>query len=157
MFRRSTTTMAQLHTSQVGETPKNWKKQLLNYSKFIKIWFTAFAYFGLCWTKVIAYMQVTHIISSPDYFTKDSTGLTEVLKTAVKQLSDDMDMREKCNKLADMFMSYRQVGEMEVGKIPKWGKLKYFDNCVKLFPIRDSSQFKFQILNVPVNSSNYWK
>ena len=75
-------------------------------------------------------MQVTHIISSPDYFTKDSTGLTEVLKTAVKQLSDDMDMREKCNKLADMFMSYRQVGEMEVGKIQKGGKLKYFDICV---------------------------
>ena len=63
------------------------------------------------------------MISSPDYFTKDSTGLTEVLKTAVKQLSDDMDMREKCNKLADMFMSYRQVGEMEVGKIPKMWKI----------------------------------
>merc|ERR1719209_2342311 len=25
-----------------------------------------------------------------------------------------MDMREKCNKLADMFLTYRQVGEMEV-------------------------------------------
>ena len=84
-------------------------------------------------------MDVTHIISSPDYFTKDSTGLTEVLKTAVKQLSDDMDMREKCNKLADMFMSYRQVGEMEVGKIPKVWKIEMFDICVKLYPILDSS------------------
>ena len=69
-------------------------------------------------------MKVTRIISSPDYFTKDSTGLTEVLKTAVKQLTDDMDMREKCNKLADMFMSYRQVGEMEVGKTPKKCKIR---------------------------------
>ena len=66
------------------------------------------------------------MISSPDYFTKDSTGLTDVLKTAVKQLSDDMDMREKCNKLADMFMSYRQVGEMEVSKIPKMWKIEIF-------------------------------
>ena len=65
-----------------------------------------------------------HIISSPDYFTKDSTGLTDVLKTAVKQLTDDMDMREKCNKLADMFMSYRQVGEMEVGITQKKWKIK---------------------------------
>ena len=50
---------------------------------------------------------------SPDYFTKDSTGLTEVLKTAVKQLSEDLDMREKCNKMADQFMTHRQVGEAE--------------------------------------------
>ena len=57
------------------------------------------------------YGTITYIT---DYFTKDSTGLTEVLKTAVKQLSDDMDMREKCNKLADQFMTHRQVGEMEV-------------------------------------------
>ena len=52
-------------------------------------------------------------IFPPDYFTKDSTGLTEVLKTAVKQLSEDMDMREKCNKMADQFMTHRQVGEAE--------------------------------------------
>ena len=50
---------------------------------------------------------------SPDYFTKDSTGLTDVLKTAVKQLSEDLDMREKCNKMADQFMTHRQVGEAE--------------------------------------------
>ena len=124
MFLQSTTTMAQLHTSQVGKTPEKWKKQLLDYSKFIKSLFTAFAYFRLCRTKLVAYVKVTRIISSPDYFTKDSTGLTEVLKTAVKQLSDDMDMREKCNKLADMFMSYRQVGEMEVGITPKMGEIK---------------------------------
>ena len=57
------------------------------------------------------YGTITYIT---DYFTKDSTGLTDVLKTAVKQLSDDMDMREKCNRLADQFMTHRQVGEMEV-------------------------------------------
>ena len=57
------------------------------------------------------YGTITYIT---DYFTKDSTGLTDVLKTAVKQLRDDIDMREKCNKLADIFLTHRQVGEMEV-------------------------------------------
>ena len=36
-----------------------------------------------------------------------------MLKTAVKQLSEDLDMREKCNKMADQFMTHRQVGEAE--------------------------------------------
>ena len=48
-----------------------------------------------------------------DYFTKDSTGLTEVLKNAVKQLSDDKDMRQKCYELANMFLTFRQVGMCE--------------------------------------------
>ena len=48
-----------------------------------------------------------------DYFTKDSTGLTEVLKNAVKQLSDDKDMRQKCHELANMFLTFRQVGMCE--------------------------------------------
>ena len=86
-------------------------------------------------------MDVTHIISSPDYFTKDSTGLTEVLKTAVKQLSDDMDMREKCNKLADMFMSYRQVGEMEVGKTPKKWKMRKIEILWYLCQTISNSRF----------------
>merc|ERR1712016_531027 len=56
------------------------------------------------------YGTITYVT---DYFTKDSTGLTEVLKTAVKQLGDDMDMREKCHRMADLFMTHRQVGECE--------------------------------------------
>ena len=56
------------------------------------------------------YGTITYIT---DYFTKDSTGLTDVLKTAMKQLGNDMDMREKCHKMADMFMTHRQVGEQE--------------------------------------------
>ena len=48
-----------------------------------------------------------------DYWAKDSTGLTDVLKTAVKQLQKDGDMRKKCNDLANVFMSHRQVGEAE--------------------------------------------
>merc|ERR550517_913791 len=48
-----------------------------------------------------------------DYFTKDSTGLTDVLKAGMKQLGREGDMRQKCNSLADLFMSHRQVGEAE--------------------------------------------
>ena len=48
-----------------------------------------------------------------DYFTKDSTGLTDVLKAGMKQLGRDEDMRQKCNALADLFMSNRQIGEAE--------------------------------------------
>ena len=39
--------------------------------------------------------------------------MTEVLKTAVKQLSDDKDMRQKCHQMANMFMHHRQVGMSE--------------------------------------------
>merc|ERR1719209_1183635 len=48
-----------------------------------------------------------------DYFTKDSTGLTEVLKTGMKQLSEERDMREKCNEMANIFLTHRQIGECE--------------------------------------------
>ena len=48
-----------------------------------------------------------------DYFTKDSTGLTEVLKQAMKQLSEEKDMRERCNEMANVFLTHRQVGECE--------------------------------------------
>ena len=48
-----------------------------------------------------------------DYMTKDSTGLTDVLKAGMKQLGKDGDMRQKCNQLANLFMSHRQVGEAE--------------------------------------------
>ena len=49
-----------------------------------------------------------------NYFNfQDSTGLTEVLKTAVKQLGDDKDMRQKCNEMANQWMTHRQVGECE--------------------------------------------
>ena len=48
-----------------------------------------------------------------DYFLKDSTGLTEVLKTAMKQLSEEKDMRERCNEMANLFLTHRQVGECE--------------------------------------------
>ena len=48
-----------------------------------------------------------------DYFTKDSTGLTDVLKTAMNQLSKEDDMWQKCNTLANQFMTHRQVGEAE--------------------------------------------
>ena len=42
-------------------------------------------------------------------YSQDSTGLTEVLKTAVKQLGDDKDMRQKCNEMANLFLTHRQV------------------------------------------------
>ena len=44
---------------------------------------------------------------------QDSTGLTEVLKAAVKQLSDDQDMRQKCYEMANQFLTHRQIGECE--------------------------------------------
>merc|ERR550519_24877 len=48
-----------------------------------------------------------------DYFTKDSTGLTDVLRAGMRQLSREDDMKQKCNALADLFMSNRQIGEAE--------------------------------------------
>ena len=56
------------------------------------------------------YGTITYVT---DYWAKDSTGLTDVLKTAVKQLQKDGDARKKCNDLATVFMSHRQVGEAE--------------------------------------------
>merc|ERR1719234_2605443 len=44
------------------------------------------------WYGVITYVT--------DYFTKDSTGLTDVLKAGMKQMGREGDMRQKCNALA---------------------------------------------------------
>ena len=50
------------------------------------------------------------LFSSVNYLnSQDSTGLTDVLKNAVKQLSDDKDMWQKCNEMANMFLTHRQV------------------------------------------------
>ena len=52
--------------------------------------------------------------SSIDQFNfQDSTGLTEVLKQAMKQLSEEKDMWQKCNEMANQFLTHRQVGECE--------------------------------------------
>ena len=40
--------------------------------------------------------------------------MTNVLKTAMKELKKQEDMRQKCYELADVFLSHRQVGEAEV-------------------------------------------
>ena len=56
------------------------------------------------------YGTITYVT---DYYSKDSTGLTDVLKAAVKHLSEERDMRQKCYQLADMFMTHRQVGMVE--------------------------------------------
>ena len=57
--------------------------------------------------------MIIHLLSIKHINFQDSTGLTEVLKTAMKQLSDDKDMRQKCNEMANQFMTHRQVGESE--------------------------------------------
>ena len=44
------------------------------------------------------YGAITYVT---DFFTKDSTGLTEVLKTAMKQLSEDKDMRQRFDEMAN--------------------------------------------------------
>ena len=55
------------------------------------------------------------LLSSVNYLnSQDSTGLTDVLKNAVKQLSDDKDMWQKCNELANMFLTHRQVKQYDL-------------------------------------------
>ena len=44
-----------------------------------------------------------------NFNSQDSTGLTEVLRSAVKQIGNDKDMRQKCNEMANLFLSHRQV------------------------------------------------
>ena len=56
------------------------------------------------------YGAITYIT---DYWTKDSSGLTDVLTSAVKQLSKDDEMKKKCQELANTFISHRQIGEAE--------------------------------------------
>ena len=57
--------------------------------------------------------MILHSLSIKHVNFQDSTGLTEVLKTAMRQLGDDKDMRQKCNEMANQFMTHRQVGESE--------------------------------------------
>ena len=56
------------------------------------------------------YGAITYIT---DYWTKDSSGLTDILTTAVKQLNKDDIMKKKCHELASVFISHRQIGEAE--------------------------------------------
>ncbi len=44
-----------------------------------------------------------------NFNSQDSTGLTEVLRSAVKQIGNDKDMRQKCNEMANLFLTHRQV------------------------------------------------
>ena len=55
------------------------------------------------------------LLSSVNYLnSQDSTGLTDVLKNAVKQLSNDKDMWQKCNEMANMFLTHRQVKQYDL-------------------------------------------
>ena len=56
------------------------------------------------------YAVITYVV---DYWSKGDDTLTDVLKTAAKQLAKDDDARKKCQDLADTFVSHRQVGEAE--------------------------------------------
>ena len=56
------------------------------------------------------YGAITYIT---DYWTKDSSGLTDVLTAAVKQLNKDDKLKKKCHELANTFISHRQIGEAE--------------------------------------------
>ena len=72
---------------------------------------------------------------------QDSTGLTEVLKTAVKQLGDDKDMRQKCNEMASIFLSHRQIGEVEaIYKLCAHMKLAYSSVATIFVPTEPKGQ-----------------
>ena len=72
---------------------------------------------------------------------QDSTGLTEVLKTAVKQLGDDKDMRQKCNEMASIFLSHRQIGEVEaIYKLCAHMKLAYSSIATIFVPTEPKGQ-----------------
>ena len=79
---------------------------------------------------------------SIEYFNfQDSTGLTEVLKTAVKQLGDDKDMRQKCNEMASIFLSHRQIGEVEaIYKLCAHMKLAYSSVATIFVPTEPKGQ-----------------
>ena len=81
-------------------------------------------------------------ILSIEYFNfQDSTGLTEVLKTAVKQLGDDKDMRQKCNEMASIFLSHRQIGEVEaIYKLCAHMKLAYSSVATIFVPTEPKGQ-----------------
>ena len=72
---------------------------------------------------------------------QDSTGLTEVLKTAVKQLGDDKDMRQKCHAMANQFMTHRQVGESEaIYKLMAHMKMTYSSIATIYVPTEPKGQ-----------------
>ena len=76
-----------------------------------------------------------------DYFTKDSTGLTDVLKSAVKQLSNEKDMKQKCHELANTFMTHRQVGLSEaIYKLFANMKMVYSSIATIFVPTHPNSQ-----------------
>ena len=81
-------------------------------------------------------------ILSIEYFNfQDSTGLTEVLKTAMKQLGDDKDMRQKCNEMASIFLSHRQIGEVEaIYKLCAHMKLAYSSVATIFVPTEPKGQ-----------------
>ena len=80
------------------------------------------------------------LLSSVNYLnSQDSTGLTDVLKKAVKQLSDDKDMWQKCNEMANMFLTHRQVKKVlyKLNKSPTsiWeGLIKLMQVSYKIWP-----------------------
>ena len=83
---------------------------------------------------------MTTLLSSVNYLnSQDSTGLTDVLKNAVKQLSDDKDMWQKCNEMANMFLTHRQVKKVlyKLNKSPTliWeGLIKLMQVSYKIWP-----------------------
>ena len=56
------------------------------------------------------YFAVITYIS--DYFSKDDTGLMEVINTVVKQITSE-NLREQMKAIANTFLTHRQIGEAE--------------------------------------------
>ena len=56
------------------------------------------------------YAVITYIV---DYFTKTDETQQTILRQAMKQLPKDQDARKRCNDLANLFLTHRQVGEAE--------------------------------------------
>ena len=83
------------------------------------------------------YGAITYIT---DYWTKDSSGITDVLATAVKQLNKDDDMRKKCHELANIFISHRQIGEAEA--------------FYKLFPNMNLTYSSVATIYIPTDAKN---
>ena len=64
-----------------------------------------------------------------------------MLKTAVKQLGEDMDMRQKCHEMANRFMTHRQVGESEaIYKLLANMKMTYSSIATIYVPTEPKSQ-----------------
>ena len=56
------------------------------------------------------YFAVITYIS--DYFSKDDTGLMEVINTVVKQITSE-NLKEQMKAIANTFLTHRQIGEAE--------------------------------------------